>query len=421
MRILIAEDEKSLNRIIAKQLKSAGYSVDCCFDGEEAYDMISMTDYDAAVFDVMMPKIDGFSLLKKIRNDGNALPILFLTARDSIEDRVEGLDIGADDYLVKPFAFEELLARVRVLIRKNSVSKSSIICVGDLTVDISSRTVTKGGNILSLSAKEYELLQYLAVNKGIVLSREKIIEIVKEAGKIILSAHNQETTITIKEGKKNFVTKYDVAVQDFLFKELAKEFPEAEFVGEEGDNNLESNSLRFIIDPIDGTTNFMQDYRCSCISVALCKENSTILGVVYNPYTNEVFSAEKDNGAFLNGEKIKVSDRPLSDGLALFGTSPYHPENTDETFALLRKVFDFSRDIRRSGSAAYDICTIACGRCEVFFEKSLQPWDIAAGALILKEAGGIALTYESKEINFSAPNDVVFANPKAYEEFVTLL
>lgn len=174
MRILIAEDEKSLNRIIAKQLKSAGYSVDCCFDGEEAYDMISMTDYDAAVFDVMMPKIDGFSLLKRIRNDGNSLPVLFLTARDSIEDRVEGLDIGADDYLVKPFAFEELLARVRVLIRKNSVSKSNVICVGDLTVDLSSRTVTKNGNIISLSAKEYELLQYLAVNKGIVLSREKI-------------------------------------------------------------------------------------------------------------------------------------------------------------------------------------------------------------------------------------------------------
>ena len=174
MRILVAEDEKSLNRIIAKQLKASGYSVDCCFDGEEAYDMISITDYDAAVFDVMMPKLDGFSLLKKIRSEGNALPVLFLTARDSIEDRVEGLDIGADDYLVKPFAFEELSARIRVLIRKNSVSKSNVISVGDLTIDLSSRTVTKGGNILSLSAKEYELLQYLAVNKGIVLSREKI-------------------------------------------------------------------------------------------------------------------------------------------------------------------------------------------------------------------------------------------------------
>lgn len=170
----MAEDEKSLNRVITKQLKASGYSVDSCFNGEEAYDMISMTEYDAAVFDVMMPKTDGFTLLKKLRREGNELPVLFLTARDSIEDRVEGLDIGADDYLVKPFAFEELLARIRVLIRKNSVSKSNVICVGDLTVDISSRTVSRNGSIIQLSAKEYELLQYLAVNNGIVLSREKI-------------------------------------------------------------------------------------------------------------------------------------------------------------------------------------------------------------------------------------------------------
>lgn len=250
---------------------------------------------------------------------------------------------------------------------------------------------------------------------------KKITEIVKEAGKIVLSAHNQENTITAKEGKKNFVTKYDVAVQEFLFRELGKDFPDAQFIGEEGENDISTNGLRFIIDPIDGTTNFMQDFRCSCISIGLCKGNDVIAGVVYNPYTNELFSAEKGKGAYLNGNKIKVSERPLSDGLALFGTSPYHPENTDETFALLRKVFDFSRDIRRSGSAAYDICMIACGRCEVFFEKSLQPWDIAAGTLILKEAGGIALNYQGRDISFSTPNDVVFANPKAYKEFITLL
>lgn len=250
---------------------------------------------------------------------------------------------------------------------------------------------------------------------------DKITEKVKEAGKIILSAHNQENAVTAKEGKKNFVTKYDVAVQEFLFRELGKEFPDAQFIGEEGENDISTNGLHFIIDPIDGTTNFMQDYRCSCISVGLCKGNDVIAGVVYNPYTDELFSAEKGKGAYLNGNKIKVSERPLSDGLALFGTSPYHPENTDETFALLRKVFDFSRDIRRSGSAAYDICMIACGRCEVFFEKSLQPWDIAAGTLILKEAGGIALNYQGRDISFSTPNDVVFANPKAYKEFITLL
>lgn len=250
---------------------------------------------------------------------------------------------------------------------------------------------------------------------------EKITEIVKEAGKIILSAHNQENAVTAKEGKKNFVTKYDVAVQEFLFRELGKDFPEAQFIGEEGENDFSTDGMRFIIDPIDGTTNFMQDYRCSCISVGLCNGNDVVAGVVYNPYTDELFSAEKGKGAYLNGNKIKVSERPLSDGLALFGTSPYHPENTDETFALLRKVFDFSRDIRRSGSAAFDICTVACGRCEVFFEKGLQPWDIAAGTLILKEAGGIALNYDGTEISFSTPNDVVFANPKAYKEFITLL
>ena len=250
---------------------------------------------------------------------------------------------------------------------------------------------------------------------------KKITEIVKEAGKIVLSAHNQENAVTAKEGKKNFVTKYDVAVQEFLFRELGKDFPDAQFIGEEGENDISTNGLRFIIDPIDGTTNFMQDYRCSCISIGLCKGNDVIAGVVYNPYTDELFSAEKGKGAYLNGDKIKVSERPLSDGLALFGTSPYHPENTDETFSLLRKVFDFSRDIRRSGSAAYDICMIACGRCEVFFEKSLQPWDIAAGTLILKEAGGVALNYQGRDISFSTPNDVVFANPKAYKEFITLL
>ena len=167
---------------------------------------------------------------------------------------------------------------------------------------------------------------------------KKITEIVKEAGKIVLSAHNQENTITAKEGKKNFVTKYDVAVQEFLFKELGKAFPDAQFIGEEGENDFSTDGLRFIIDPIDGTTNFMQDYRCSCISVALCNGNDVVAGVVYNPYTDELFSAEKGKGAYLNGDRISVSERPLSDGLALFGTSPYHPENTDETFSLLRKV-----------------------------------------------------------------------------------
>ena len=174
MRILVAEDEKSLNRIITKQLVSAGYSVDSVFDGSEGLELMEMTEYDAAVLDVMMPKIDGFTLVRKIRAKGINIPILFLTARDSIEDRVTGLDIGADDYLIKPFSFDELLARVRVLVRKNSSHSTSLITVGDLTVDLASRNVSRGGKDINLSAKEFELLRYLSVNKGIVLSREKI-------------------------------------------------------------------------------------------------------------------------------------------------------------------------------------------------------------------------------------------------------
>lgn len=174
MRILIAEDERSLNRVIKKQLAAAGYSVDCCFDGGEAYDCLSMTEYDLAVLDVMMPVLDGFELVRRLRAVGNSTPVIFLTARDDIEDRVCGLDIGADDYLVKPFAFDELLARIRVVLRKHSGGRTSVLTVGDLEVDTAARKVRRAGREINLSAKEYELLHYLVLNKGIVLSREKI-------------------------------------------------------------------------------------------------------------------------------------------------------------------------------------------------------------------------------------------------------
>lgn len=250
---------------------------------------------------------------------------------------------------------------------------------------------------------------------------QELIEAVRKAGEIILNATGREDCVTAKEGKKNFVTEYDIAVQNFLREELCSIIPEAEFVGEEGDGIMSSTALRFVVDPIDGTTNFMQDYHCSCVSVALCEGDQPILGIIYNPYLNEIFSAQKDKGAYLNGKKISVSNRTLSDGLALFGTSPYHPENTDETFTLLRKVFDYSRDIRRSGSAAYDICMVACGRCEIFFERELQPWDYAAGTVILREAGGIAETYDGQTPCLSHGSDVVFSNKNAIEEFRTLL
>ena len=133
-----------------------------------------MTDYDAAIFDVMMPVMNGFELVKKIRAKGIDVPVLFLTARDSIEDRVTGLDIGADDYLVKPFSFDELSARLRVMTRKKYGKKTGVITIDDLSIDTASMHVERAGKSIPLSAKEYELLRYLAMNKGVVLSRGKI-------------------------------------------------------------------------------------------------------------------------------------------------------------------------------------------------------------------------------------------------------
>ncbi len=174
MRILVVEDEQSLNRIITKRLEKEGYSVDSCYDGEEALHYLNMGEFDAVILDIMIPKIDGFGVLKSIRAAKSDVPVLFLTARDSIDDRVKGLDQGADDYLVKPFAFDELIARIRVMIRKKAGNVTNIFEISDLTVDINARRVWRSGNEISLSTKEFDVLEYMIRNKDIVLSREKI-------------------------------------------------------------------------------------------------------------------------------------------------------------------------------------------------------------------------------------------------------
>ena len=174
MRILFAEDERDLNHIITKKLTSQGYSVDSVYDGEEAMDILSYTDYDAVILDIMMPKADGFAVLRALRGAGKNTPVLFLTSRDSVQDRVAGLDSGANDYLVKPFSVEELLARIRAMTRTAFVVSDSLLSVGDLTMDTAAKVVKRGGKEIHLSAKEYALLEYLMHNAGIVLSREKI-------------------------------------------------------------------------------------------------------------------------------------------------------------------------------------------------------------------------------------------------------
>lgn len=178
MRILVIEDEKNLNDIIVKRLILEKYGVDTCFNGNDALEYIFSTEYDVIVSDIMLPGIDGFEILKRIREKGIKTPVLLLTALDGIEDRVKGLDYGADDYLVKPFAFDELMARIRVLLRRNSTNgnsnASNIFSIANLTVNCNSHDVFRNDVPIKLSTREFTILEYMIRNKERVLSREQI-------------------------------------------------------------------------------------------------------------------------------------------------------------------------------------------------------------------------------------------------------
>ncbi len=163
-----------MNKIITKKLTSEGYAVDSLFDGETVLGYILNTDYDVVILDIMMPMMDGFSVLKAMRSKGIETPVIFLTARDAVSDRVKRLDLGANDYLVKPFSFDELMARIRVVTRLKSGKSTNILSVADLSLDISTHIVKRGDNVINLSTKEYAVLKYMMYNVGIVLSREKI-------------------------------------------------------------------------------------------------------------------------------------------------------------------------------------------------------------------------------------------------------
>jgi len=173
MRILVAEDERDLNNVICNKLRASGYSVDACFNGTDALEHILMNRYDGVLMDIMMPGMDGYEVVQRLREKNDMTPVLFLTARDSTEDIVKGLDMGANDYLIKPFSFDELLARIRVMTR-SVPAHTSVYTVADLTVDCASRTVKRGKDTIDLSPKEFAMLEYMIVNKGMVLSRESI-------------------------------------------------------------------------------------------------------------------------------------------------------------------------------------------------------------------------------------------------------
>ena len=174
MRILVVEDEKHLNRIISEAVEDEGYSVDSCYNGVEALEYLECADYDVIILDIMMPKMNGLELVRRLRDRGDCTPVLFLTARDAVADRVEGLESGGDYYLTKPFDFQELMAVVRVMTRKYTGNRSNVYTIADLSLDSNSKTVTRAGKNIELTAKEFSLLEYMLRNKGVVLSREMI-------------------------------------------------------------------------------------------------------------------------------------------------------------------------------------------------------------------------------------------------------
>ena len=176
MRLLIAEDEKLLNKTLTERLSKLGYSIDNCFDGDDALYYIENTRYDGIILDVMMPGLTGFDVLKRIREKGILTPVLILTAKDSDEDIIEGLDKGANDYLTKPFSFEVLCARIRAMLRVKENITGNVLEIADLSVDTTTRIVKRGEKTIELSTKEYSVLEYLMRNKGIVVSKEKIEE-----------------------------------------------------------------------------------------------------------------------------------------------------------------------------------------------------------------------------------------------------
>ena len=240
---------------------------------------------------------------------------------------------------------------------------------------------------------------------------DQIISIVRRAGEIVLSAQDISAKTQEKTSAADLVTAYDVAVEEFLKKELLTLLPEAIFYGEESDHDAApTQGWAFIVDPIDGTTNFVRHLNQSAISVALAKDGVMEYAVVLDPFKNELFSARRGGGAFLNGKAIRVSDRPLEQGIFGMGTAIYRREYLEPTMRLTTELFKRSCDFRRMGAAALDLCYVAAGRYDVFFEYNLCPWDYAAGSLIITEAGGHITTMEGETLPLDRRGSVWASN-----------
>lgn len=220
-----------------------------------------------------------------------------------------------------------------------------------------------------------------------------------------------ESVITVK-GDADYVTRVDFEVQKYMISALSSAFPDYRIMSEESENaELDKSCPTFILDPVDGTTNLIHHYRQSAVSTGLAYGGRVVAGVVWNPFSNELFYAFEGGGAYLWKERISVSStKELKNSLVAIGTSPYEKRTTAKNFDIYRRIFENAVDIRRSGSAALDLCYTAAGRTEAFAEQNLKPWDFAAGSVILTEAGGKITDWNGKELDCSRNCDVLATN-----------
>lgn len=246
-----------------------------------------------------------------------------------------------------------------------------------------------------------------------------VVRIVEEAAATIADADRDDLGVRTKSSRRDMVTAHDERVQALLVQRLSEAFPDAAYQGEEDAGFSATKGLRFVIDPIDGTANFVHNTGQSAVSVALVQDDEPLLGVVCNPFSGETFSAQAGRGAWLNGHPMaRIADARLEDSLVCMGTSPYFPDLYRKTMELLvRRAAEFN-DVRRDGSAALDCCYVAAGRYGLFFEMSLAPWDVAAGILVARECGAWAGTMEGGTIGLVERGSVLVGTPCAAAQFL---
>ncbi len=250
---------------------------------------------------------------------------------------------------------------------------------------------------------------------------EQIKKIILECGSILLNANRDDLNIQNKEGNHNYVTDYDILIQNKIKEELLNLIPSAGFIGEEDfkAGTVINNEYIFIVDPIDGTTNFSRGIGMSSISIALLKNGNPFMGFCYNPYLDELYEAKKGNGAYLNGKSIHVSDKLLKDGLLLCGHSSYYDDLREKSLEYQHKFALIASDYRRFGSGVIEICNIASGKAELYFELKLMPWDYAAASLILTEAGGVIKTMDGNDIDYFNSSSIIACNGK--DDYLSIL